>query len=29
VVPTLGSGTNFVARPIVGRTVKASLLYKF
>jgi outer membrane receptor protein involved in Fe transport len=29
VVSTLGTGTNFVARPIVGRTVKASLLYKF
>jgi len=29
VVSTLGTGTNFVARPIIGRTVKASLLYKF
>ena len=29
VVPLLGTGTDFVARPIVGRTFKASVLYKF
>ena len=29
VSPMLGGGSNFVARPIIGRTVKASLLYKF
>ena len=29
VISSLGSGSNFVARPIVGRTVKASILYKF
>jgi outer membrane receptor protein involved in Fe transport len=29
VVPTLGTGSNFVARPIIGRTFKASILYKF
>lgn len=29
VVSSLGSGTNFVARPIIGRTIKGSLLYKF
>ncbi|MGC1301397.1 MAG: TonB-dependent receptor [Caulobacteraceae bacterium] len=29
VVSSLGSGTNFVARPIIGRTFKASILYKF
>ena len=29
VVSSLGTGTNFVARPIIGRTIKGSLLYKF
>lgn len=29
VISTLGSGTDFVARPIIGRTFKASILYKF
>lgn len=29
VVSTLGTGTDFVARPIIGRTFKASILYKF
>ena len=29
VVPTLGSGTDFVARPIIGRTFRMSLLYRF
>ena len=26
---SIGTGTDFIARPIIGRTVKASLLYKF
>lgn len=29
VVSSLGSGTNFVARPIIGRTFKGSILYRF
>jgi outer membrane receptor protein involved in Fe transport len=29
IVPTLGTGSNFVGRPIIGRTFRASILYKF
>jgi len=29
VFSSLGTGTNFVARPIIGRTFKGSILYKF
>jgi hypothetical protein len=29
VISSLGTGTNFIARPIIGRTFKASVLYKF